>query len=203
MNDQYRFGGARYCLDTWLALLQRANFWLRRIADGGMFYSASGQEVSACVVSNYTQNKPVLLAEDDENDVLLMRHAFDATKVLNPLVVVRDGQEAIWYLEAAGAYADRSLCPWPDLLLLDLKMPLKDGWDVLEWLQKPERRKNLHVLVLSSSNDELDIKRAIAMGANGYRVKPFDFNGLVHLAEELRDCWLASARAGLQERRAA
>jgi CheY-like chemotaxis protein len=137
---------------------------------------------------------PVLLAEDDESDVLLMKRAFKVARLSNPLKVVSNGEEAISYLDAKGSYADRQQWPWPGLLLLDLKMPRKDGWDVLQWLQEPAHRRKLPVVVLSSSNIESDIKRATLLGANAYRVKPLGFNGLVRLAEELRDSWLRPNR---------
>jgi CheY-like chemotaxis protein len=133
---------------------------------------------------------PVLLVEDDENDILLMRHAFEEAQLPNPLIVARNGEEAISYLNAERNYTGRKEASWPGVVLLDLKMPLKDGWDVLTWLQKPRHRKGLPVVILSSSDNELDIKRAMALGANAYRVKPFDLKGLVRLTEELRDSWL-------------
>jgi CheY-like chemotaxis protein len=135
-------------------------------------------------------SKPILLAEDDNNDVLLMVRAFEEAELPNPLKVVPNGQEAIWYLDSKGAYADPKQSPWPGLLVLDLKMPVKDGWDVLMWLQEPAHRKELPVVILSSSDNDFDVKRAKALGANAYRVKPFNFKDLVGFAQELRDCWL-------------
>ncbi len=129
-------------------------------------------------------NAPILLAEDDENDVFLLQHAFESAGVSSPLMVVRNGQEAIWYLAGERIYADRTAYPWPHLLLLDLKMPLMDGFDVLTWVQK-RRPKNLLVVVLSSSRHEADIRRALDLGAHAYWVKPHDFNQLIASVREL------------------
>lgn len=130
---------------------------------------------------------PVLLADDDENDLLLIQRAFARAGIPNPLRVVRDGQEAIWYLNGEGNYADRKKSPWPGLLLLDLKMPRMDGFDVLQWLQEPQHRKGLRVVVLSSSNEKSDVERAMELGADAYRVKTPSFDDLVWLQEELRE----------------
>jgi CheY-like chemotaxis protein len=138
----------------------------------------------------------VLLADDDGNDVMLMRQAFERAGISNPVMVVCDGQEAICYLNGEGDYADRMKFPWPGLLVSDLKMPRMDGFDVLKWLQEPHRRKGLPVVVLSSSNTESDVAKALALGASAYRVKAPDFYELIRLAEELRESWLEPAYAG-------
>ncbi len=135
-----------------------------------------------------TNDAPILLAEDDGNDVFLVRRAFQKAGLANPLIVVRNGQEAIWYLNAEGPYADRGECPWPGLLLLDLKMPLLDGFDVLKWLRR--RRQSLPpllVVVHTSSKHENDFQRALELGADAYWLKPHDFNELVRSACALRD----------------
>jgi len=141
-----------------------------------------------------TAPKTVLLAEDDENDAFLLMYAFKLAEVSNPLIVVRNGQEAIWYLNAEGPYSDREKFPWPCVLLLDLKMPLMNGFDVLEWLKDPQHRKGLPVIVLSSSDEESDVQRAMALGANAYRVKSCDFNKLALVVEELRVTCLDAAQ---------
>ena len=78
----------------------------------------------------------ILLAEDDQNDVFFMQRAFSQARLLNPLKVVRDGEETIQYLQGEGVYADRVQYPFPVLLLLDLRMPRRNGFDVLEWLRQ-------------------------------------------------------------------
>src|SRR5687768_16993926 len=99
----------------------------------------------------------ILLAEDNENDALLMRHAFKKAGISNPLVRVRDGEEAIDYLAGHGVYADRRAYPFPALLLLDLKMPRRDGFEVLEWIKADPSLRRLPVTVLTSSDQQLDI----------------------------------------------
>jgi CheY-like chemotaxis protein len=133
-----------------------------------------------------TDFAPVLLAEDDENDVILMRRAFRTTGLPNPLLIVPNGQEAISYLNAEGIFADRRKYPWPCLLLLDLKMPLLDGFDVLTWLQKRRRPKDLRVVIFTSSNADADQLRAFALGADAYWVKPPDFNELLAIVRHLQ-----------------
>ncbi|PYJ07423.1 MAG: two-component system response regulator [Verrucomicrobia bacterium] len=135
---------------------------------------------------------PILLAEDDDNDVFLLRRAFDKAGLADRLIVVRDGQEAIWYLNGQGAYADRNAHPWPEVLLLDLKMPRMDGFDVLKWLQR--RRRSLQpllVVVHTSSKLDTDLQRAFELGADAYWLKPLHFADLVRsvraLGERLRE----------------
>jgi CheY-like chemotaxis protein len=135
-------------------------------------------------------NVSILLAEDDKNDIFLMRRAFDSAGFLNPLFVVHDGQEAIHYLEGAGQFAERDKYPLPGLLLLDLKMPLMDGFDVLAWLRTQHQFDTLPVVVLSSSRHETDIDKSRELGVYDYRVKPQSFQDLVRLLEDVRKCWL-------------
>ncbi len=133
---------------------------------------------------------PILLAEDDENDIFLMGRAFDRVGIHNPLFVVHNGQEAIDYLAGNGAYADRQKHPLPGLLLLDLKMPWMDGFDVLAWLRKHPQFNTLPVVVLTSSKLQADIDKSREMGVYDYRVKPHDFEDLVRLLDDVRLCWL-------------
>ena len=100
---------------------------------------------------------PILLAEDDKNDIFLMRRAFDSAGYLNPLCVVHNGQEVLDYLEGSGQFADRDKFPLPGLLLLDLKMPLMDGFDVLAWLRQRTQFENLPVVVLTASKLDEDV----------------------------------------------
>jgi CheY-like chemotaxis protein len=133
---------------------------------------------------------PILLAEDDKNDIFLMRRAFDNAGFHNPLYVVHNGQEVTNYLGGAGEYADRERYPLPGLLLLDLKMPLMDGFDVLAWLRGQEKFNTLPVVVLSSSKLEADVGKSREMGVYDYRVKPQRFEDLVRLLDDVRRCWL-------------
>jgi CheY-like chemotaxis protein len=130
---------------------------------------------------------PILLAEDDPDDVFFMRRAFAEVRLTNPLLTVRNGQEAIEYLTGTGEYADRRKYPWPCLLLLDLRLPLMDGFEVLAWLQKRRRPKDLMVAILSSSKLEADVLQAMKLGADAYWVKPQAFTDLLGIVMELRD----------------
>jgi CheY-like chemotaxis protein len=135
-------------------------------------------------------NVAILLAEDDENDIFLMGRAFDRAGIPNPLKVVRNGQEAIDYLAGTGEYAKREQYPVPGLLLLDLKMPWMDGFDVLRWLRDHPQFNSLPVVVLTSSKLQTDIDKSRQFGVYDYRVKPHTFEELVRLLDDVRKCWL-------------
>ena len=135
-------------------------------------------------------NGVILLAEDDENDILLVRRAFNQANILNPLQVVRDGQQAIAYLGGEGIYADRTQFPVPTLLLLDLKMPRKNGFDVLEWIRSQPELRCLRVIVLTTSESIRDVNRAYQLGANSFLVKPADFDQFLAVIRALQGYWL-------------
>jgi len=136
----------------------------------------------------------VLIADDDEDDVFLLEHAFRKANIAARLMVVPNGEEAIGYLSGEGKYGDRNTYPWPALMLLDLKMPKVDGFEVLTWWREQGKERKLAIVVMSTSNHEVDIKRAMALGAAAYRVKPSDFEYLLAVAEEVRDNWLVHKR---------
>src|SRR4051794_34320668 len=131
----------------------------------------------------------ILLAEDDPNDVVLIQRAFRKAGLQNTLKNVGDGEQAIHYLSGQGAYADRDQFPLPFLLLLDLKMPGTDGFEVLEWLRNEPQLKRLLVVVLTSSNLQEDVDRAYELGANSYLVKPVSFDEMVHLIQRFEAYW--------------
>ena len=135
----------------------------------------------------------VLLAEDDENDVFFLQRALTQAEVAQPMHRVHDGEEAIDYLRGAGAYADRSKFPLPQLMLLDLKMPRKNGFEVLAWVRAQPGLKRLPIIVLSSSKEYADINRAYDLGANTYLVKPVKFENLLKMMEALNTFWLMLA----------
>ena len=132
----------------------------------------------------------ILLAEDNETDALLLKRAFEKADVDTPLTVVRDGQEAVSYLRGEKQFSNRQEHPFPILMLLDLKMPLMDGFDVLSWLKDQPELKRLLVVVLTSSNLQADIDRAYDLGANSYLVKPTGFDRLIDLTKRLESYWL-------------
>jgi|SRR6267378_485995 len=132
----------------------------------------------------------ILLAEDDENDVLLLKHAFNGAQVQNPLYTTRDGEETIDYLSGTGVFADRNEYPLPTLLILDLKMPKRTGMDVLQWLRKQPVLNCLPVVILSSSGHRHDIERAYRLGANAFVVKPSSNEERGELARYIKGFWL-------------
>lgn len=133
---------------------------------------------------------PILMAEDNKNDVTLMRRAFADAGIPNPLIVVRNGREVIEYLAGEGEYADRAKYPLPGLMLLDLKMPWMDGFDVLSWLRRQPQFVGLPVVLLTSSKLQPEDVQSRLMGVYDYRVKPHDFGELVSLLADVRQCWL-------------
>src|ERR1043166_5084095 len=133
----------------------------------------------------------ILVAEDDENDVFFWRRALKRLGLPNELIVVADGQQLVDYLSAKGIYAARSAYPLPGLLLLDLKMPRKGGFEVLAWLKSRPDLAELPVVILSSSAQESDIKKARELGADGYQVKPQNSEDLVEIVRQLHARWLA------------
>lgn len=132
----------------------------------------------------------VLLVEDNPDDVLLTRRAFSKAQIPVPLHVVGDGQGAMDYLGGIGDYADRERFPLPLVLLLDLKLPRRSGFEVLEWLRGQPGLRRIPVVVLTSSDQMDDVNRAFDLGANSYLVKPVRFEGLLDLAKALNLYWL-------------
>jgi CheY-like chemotaxis protein len=136
----------------------------------------------------------ILLVEDREDDVVLIRHAFERVKADSKIHVCRDGEEAIEYLEGKGRYSNRDEYPLPRLVLLDLKMPRVDGFEVLEWIRQRDGLKSLIVVVLTSSHDMKDISRAYALGAKSFMIKPLDFENTAALADLINRYWLRHNR---------
>jgi CheY-like chemotaxis protein len=137
-----------------------------------------------------TTNRAILLVEDNEDDVFLMKRALKAAQIANPLFVVEDGQQAVDYLSGTGQFSDRQAHPFPAVVFLDLKLPMKSGLEVLEWIRAQEHLENLVVLVLTSSSEPSDLKRAYSLGANSYLVKPPTANQLLDLAKAFKWYWL-------------
>ena len=133
---------------------------------------------------------PILLAEGNADDVLLVRRAFEKARIPNPVVVVQNGQEAVEYLGRSGHYKDASLSTWPCLMLLASKLPLMDATEVLSWWKKQKHSAELPIIVITSSASPSKIEELMSLGAADYRFKPRDFDGLLDLAQELRFGWL-------------
>ncbi|HTL58510.1 MAG TPA: response regulator [Candidatus Limnocylindrales bacterium] len=118
---------------------------------------------------------PILIVEDDQNDVLLIRRTLGTSGIPNPRHFVESGEVAIDYLLGANAYSDRKRYPLPALILLDLKLPGIDGFKVLQWIRGNRVFRDLRVVVLTSSNAIRDVNKAYRLGANSFLVKPLEF----------------------------
>jgi len=140
------------------------------------------------VVPNEGEPIEILLAEDNPGDVRLTEKALDHGNILNNLHVVNDGAEAITFLRQEGEYADE---PRPDLVLLDLNMPRKDGREVLEDMKADSDLRRLPVVVLTSSEAEEDVVRSYELNANAYLTKPVDFDGFVDIVKRIEDFWFS------------
>ncbi|HLH56521.1 MAG TPA: response regulator [Verrucomicrobiae bacterium] len=137
----------------------------------------------------------VLLVEDNEDDVALVRRAFSKGKVVNPLQVVRTGEEAVEYLTGTGRYSNREEYPLPELMLLDLRLPGIDGFQVLHWLRQQPSLKSLRVVVLTASDALSDATQAYQFGANSFLVKPIDFDEFVNITNAIQGYWLWTSRS--------
>jgi CheY-like chemotaxis protein len=133
------------------------------------------------------------LVEDDENDVFFLQRAFKQASISNPLHRVRDGEEAITYLCGLEEFSDREKFPLPHLMLLDLKMPRKNGFEVISWVREQPGLRRLPIIVLTSSKEDPDINRAYELGVNTYLVKPAKFERLVEMMRTLQLYWLTLA----------
>lgn len=133
----------------------------------------------------------ILLAEDEANDIFFMERCFEKARLLNPLRIVNDGEQAMAYLAGEGKYGDRNKFPFPILLLLDLRMPRKSGFEVLEWLCAQEGLRRLTTVVLTSSKEGPDVNRAYDLGANSYLVKPPQPEALTEMFQRLNSYWVA------------
>jgi CheY-like chemotaxis protein len=143
----------------------------------------------------------ILAAEDDPTDAYFFQRAFKRAGLPVLLHFVRDGQEVIDYLQGEGQFADRAAHPLPQLVLLDLKMPRLDGFEVLEWMRQQPGFNDLQVVIFSSSDEPKDINRAYGLGANWYLVKPHSMEELTDLVERFKKFWLE--RGNDQGRKAA
>jgi CheY-like chemotaxis protein len=131
----------------------------------------------------------VLLVEDDLNDIFLVKRSFKLARIDNPLQVVTDGQEAMDYLRGAGRYADRETHPLPKLIVMDIRMPRKSGFEVLEWVKRDRLLHRIPVVIVTSSENPADINRAYELGANAYMVKPMDYREVEQLFHSITRYW--------------
>lgn len=134
--------------------------------------------------------KTILLVEDNPDDELLAIRALKQNKIMNEVVVARDGAEALDYLFGTGAYAGRDTSVMPQVILLDLKLPKISGLEVLKRLRNDDRTKLLPVVVLTSSKEDRDLNESYRLGANSYIRKPVDFAQFSEAIKQLGLYWL-------------
>lgn len=138
-----------------------------------------------------SQRHTILLVEDNPVDILLMQRAFrNETFTNTSLQIVRDGDAAVFYLNGDGEYSERDRYPLPAIILLDLKLPRRSGHEVLVWLKQQPELKRLPVVMLTSSKETLDVKRAYDLGVNSYLVKPLGFASLLEMMQSFNEYWL-------------
>lgn len=135
----------------------------------------------------------ILIAEDDPDDQLLTREALEESRIANTIHFVEDGQELLDYLRHNGAYA-QTAPPRPDLILLDLNMPRKDGREALAEIKTDSNLHMIPVVVLTTSKADEEVVRAYNLGANSFIVKPVSFEGLVHAVRVLTEYWFSIVR---------
>lgn len=131
----------------------------------------------------------ILLVEDNHMDVVLTLDAFREAKLKNKINVARNGEEALDYLFGHGKYADRDEYPMPSLILLDLKMPGIDGFEVLRQIKNTDKLKRIPVIILTSSKEEGDRALSYDIGANSYLLKPVSFDGFTDVVKKIDDYW--------------
>jgi two-component system response regulator len=134
----------------------------------------------------------ILLVEDNENDVLLTRYVLEKHRIANPLVVARDGIEALEYLHGSGAHAGRDTADQPLLVLLDLRMPRMDGLETLKHIRADERSRHVVVVVMTSSSRDEDVVASYDLHVNSYVQKPLNAGDFEKLITDLSLYWLVT-----------
>jgi len=135
------------------------------------------------------ENLVILVADDDADDRLMTKEAFEELQAINELVFVKDGVELLDYLNRRGAFADPKSCPRPGLILLDLNMPRMDGREALRAIKKDDNLKSIPVSIFSTSQAEEDVLRSYNLGVNCFITKPVTFKGLVTVIAQLNSFW--------------
>jgi CheY-like chemotaxis protein len=140
----------------------------------------------------------VLIAEDSQDDAFLLQTAFKNNGVMPPAHILPDGGEVIAYLTGIGIYADRILHPYPGIIILDLKMPRVNGFEVLEWLKQNPSYRVIPSIIWSASADPRDVKHSFCLGANGYLCKPNELGELTTMVEHLLAFWNDNLRPSVE-----
>lgn len=131
----------------------------------------------------------ILMADDDEDDRILTKDAFNVARLINPLYFVHDGEELMDYLHCRGKYENCESAPRPGLILLDLNMPKKDGREALKEIKEDENLCHIPIIILTTSKDERDVVLSYGLGANSVVVKPVTFEGLVEVLKVMGSYW--------------
>jgi CheY-like chemotaxis protein len=131
----------------------------------------------------------ILMADDDQDDCMLVSKAFEASRLVNDLHFVENGEELMDYLHYRNRYADKKNAPHPGLILLDLNMPRKDGREALQEIKSDATLREIPIVILTTSKDEEDIIRSYNLGANSYITKPVTFEGLVEVMKSIGKYW--------------
>ncbi len=132
----------------------------------------------------------ILIADDDEDDLMLIADAFEESRLKNPIDFVKDGEELMLYLRKEGPYADTDDIPLPGIILLDLNMPKKDGRTALKEIREDPKLRNIPIVVLTTSKSEEDILKTYDLGVNSFITKPVAFDRLVDVVKVLRQYWI-------------
>ena len=137
------------------------------------------------VTKSGSNERPILLVENSQDDIILIRRAFERAGLKHRIQAVTSGLEAMAYLQGEVPYSDRFKYPFPDMVLLDIKMPMTDGFDVLRWIRQQPKFAKLCVVMLTSSDEIRDVNLAYQLGANSFLVKPLDFWNASELCRSL------------------
>ena len=143
-------------------------------------------------MDNIHKNLQVLLVEDNEGDVRLIKEAFQESKVDKSFSVAKDGEDALNFLYKRGQYSENSIRP--DIILLDINLPRKNGFEVLEQIKNDPDLKRIPVIMLSSSSSEDHIHKSYDLNANCYVTKPVDFDEYIQVVHTIEDFWFAKAK---------
>ena len=133
----------------------------------------------------------ILIAEDNPDDVVMLRRAFGHSGITTSLQVVSDGEQVVEYLSGTGKFSNASEYPLPDVLLLDLKMPRKNGFDVLRWIAEQPWLARLRVVVLTTSEELRDVNEAYRLGASSFLVKPVNFSEFRNTLTAMHEYWMS------------
>ena len=140
------------------------------------------------------RNLPILLVEDDEDYALILQSAMKAIGWRNPIRIVHNGKEAVQYLNGEGKYSDREAWPFPSVMFVDVKMPLANGFEVLRWMRNHPECSVVPTMMLSTSDDEKDVRLASELGASAYVMKPADTDDLKGMLQAAYDFWVRCAK---------